>query len=210
MLSLNTLLETVLLLNFFILGATRLRMTIYLVATQGVLLGIAPLWVEPGPRVVLLAMVTVAIKGVVVPRLLFFATRDVTISSRVRPLGGFIASLLLGAAGTGLAIWFSRSLPLRPADAGYLVVPASLATTFTGFLMMVTRTRTISQTVGYLVLENGVFVFGLLLLEALPALVESGILLDLLVAVFVMGIIIQHINRALDPVGVQPLSALRE
>jgi hydrogenase-4 component E len=107
-------------------------------------------------------------------------------------------------------LWFASTLPLRDTNLGLLVVPASLATLFTGFLMLVTRVRTLSQTLGYLVLENGVFVFGLLLLEAVPALVEAGVLLDLFVAVFVMGIIMRHINRALDPVNVQHLSALRE
>jgi hydrogenase-4 component E len=210
MLSLNSLLEIILLLNFFILGASRLRTVLYLVAVQGVVLGIAPLWVEHGVRVFLLAIVTVAVKGVVIPKLLFFAMRDVTIGPEVRPTGGFITSLLLGALGTALSLWFSQTLPLRDTNLGTLIVPASLATIFTGFLMLVTRVRTLSQTLGYLVLENGVFIFGLLLLEAVPALVEAGVLLDLFVAVFVMGIIMQHINRALDPVNVQHLSALRE
>ena len=210
MLSLNSLLEIILLLNFFILGASRLRTVLYLVAVQGVVLGIAPLWVEHGVRVFLLAIVTVAVKGVVIPKLLFFAMRDVTIGPEVRPTGGFITSLLLGALGTALSLWFSQTLPLRDTNLGTLIVPASLATIFTGFLMLVTRVRTLSQTLGYLVLENGVFIFGLLLLEAVPALVEAGVLLDLFVAVFVMGTIMQHINRALDPVNVQHLSALRE
>src|SRR5262249_28975344 len=160
-----------------------------------------PFWVEHGLRVVLLAIVTVAVKGVVIPKLLFFAMRDVTIGPEVRPTGGFIASLMLGALGTALSLWFSQTLPLRDTSLGTLIVPASLATIFTGFLMLVTRVRTLSQTLGYLVLENGVFIFGLLLLEAVPALVEAGVLLDLFVAVFVMGIIMQHINRALDPVN---------
>ena len=51
------------------------------------------------------------------------------------------------------------------------------------------------QVVGYLLLENGIFLFGLLLLEAMPFLVEAGVLLDLFTGVFVMGIIIHHISR---------------
>lgn len=211
MLSLTSLLEFVLLLNFFVLGASRLRSVLFLVAAQGVALGLAPLWVEQGWRVALLAMVTITVKGVLIPRLLFFALRDVAIGPEVRPLGGFITSLLLGAAGTGMALWFARTLPLRETQvASQLVVPTSLATIFAGFLMLVTRPRTIGQTLGYLVLENGVFVFGLLLVEAVPALVEAGVLLDLFVAVFVMGIIIRHINRALDPLDVQHLATLKE
>ncbi|HWB07804.1 MAG TPA: hypothetical protein VG826_01075 [Pirellulales bacterium] len=210
MISLNALLQVILVLNFFILGAGRLQSVLYLVAAQGVILGMAPLWVELNFRVVLLALVTVALKGVAIPRLLFFAMRDTTIGPEIRPLGGFIASLLLGAVGTGLSLSFASTLPLRDANAGPLVVATSLATIFGGFVMLVTRPRTIGQALGYLVLENGVFVFGLLLLEAVPALVEAGVLLDLFVAVFVMGIIMRHINRVLDPLSAQHLSALRE
>jgi hydrogenase-4 component E len=209
--SLDTLLEIVLILNFFILGAGRLRTALYLVALPGVILGISPLWVDQADaRVTLLVIATLGVKGLVIPRMLFFAMRDASIGPEVRPIGGFITSLLLGGAGTGLALIFARSLPLRPEHVGRLVVPASLATVLAGFLMLVTRRRTITQTLGYLVLENGIFVFGLLLLEAMPALVEAGVLLDLFVAVFVMGIIIQHINRALDPLDIQHLSTLKE
>jgi hydrogenase-4 component E len=210
MISLNSLLQVILVLNFFILGAGRLQSVLYLVAAQGVILGMAPLWVELNFRVVLLALVTVALKGMVIPRLLFFALRDTTIGPEIRPLGGFLASLLLGAVGTGLSLSFAHTLPLRETSLGPLVVATSLATIFGGFVMLMTRSRTIGQTLGYLVLENGVFVFGLLLLEAVPVLVEAGVLLDLFVAVFVMGIIMRHINRVLDPVGRQHLSALRE
>lgn len=210
MISLNSLLQIILVLNFFILGAGRLRTVIYLVSAQGVILGFVPLWVEQSWRVAILAVVTVALKGIVIPRLLFFAMRDTTIGPEVRPVGGFVASLLLGAIGTGLSLWFARTLPLYDPSRGPTVVATSLATIFCGFVMLVTRLRTISQTLGYLVLENGVFVFGLLLLDAVPALVEAGVLLDLFVAVFVMGIIMRHINRVLDPVTAQHLSTLRE
>ncbi|HVC95509.1 MAG TPA: hypothetical protein VND64_17570 [Pirellulales bacterium] len=210
--SLSTLLEIVLIVNFFILGAGRVRTAIYLVALQGMILGVLPLWVHPhgGLHVTLLVFATLGVKGFVIPRMLFYAMRDASIGSDVRPIGGFITSLLLGAAGTGLALVFAKSLPLRPEHVGRLVVPSSLATVLAGFLMLVTRRRTITQTLGYLVLENGIFIFGLLLLEAMPALVEVGVLLDLFVAVFVMGIIIQHIDRALDPLDVQHLSTLKE
>ena len=61
--------------------------------------------------------------------------------------------------------------------------------------MLTTRRKAIMQVLGYLLLENGIFMFGLLLLEAMPFLVEIGVLLDLFAAVFVMGIIIHHISR---------------
>ena len=74
-------------------------------------------------------------------------------------------------------------------------MPAAIANVLLGFLLLVARRKAITQVVGYLVLENGVFVFGLGLAAEQPILVELGVLLDLLVGVFVMGIAIHHISR---------------
>jgi len=65
----------------------------------------------------------------------------------------------------------------------------------TGLLLLVSRKKAISQVTGYLILENGIFIFGLLLTEAMPVMVEAGALLDLLVGIFVMGIIINQISQ---------------
>ena len=64
--------------------------------------------------------------------------------------------------------------------------------------------------IGYLVLENGIFIFGLLLIEAVPFLVELGVLLDLFVGMFVISIIIHHINREFASLDTRRLSALKE
>jgi hydrogenase-4 component E len=89
-------------------------------------------------------------------------------------------------------------------------VPASLATVLTGFIVLTTRRKALTQIVGYLTLENGIFVFGLTLIEAMPFLVEVGILLDVLVAVFVMGIVVEHIVREFSSLGGDELTELRE
>ncbi|HEV3446540.1 MAG TPA: hypothetical protein VG099_17990 [Gemmataceae bacterium] len=209
---LDPLLVVVLLLNFIALGASRLREVIYAVASQGVLLGLLPFFVhrDVGLRVVLLVLAIIAVKAVIIPRLLIYAMREVTIPREVEPFVGFIPSLLLGAFGTGTALLFARTLPLGPEHRDSLIVPAALATFLTGFLILTTRKKAISQAVGYLVLENGIFLFGLLLVEAMPFLVEVGVLLDLLVGVFVMGIIINQISREFSSQSTEHLSSLKE
>lgn len=122
----------------------------------------------------------------------------------------FISSLLLGALGTGLAMVFSYTLPLAEQHTNLLLVPASLSTVWTGFLLLTTRRKAITQVVGYLLLENGIFLFGLLLLEAVPFLVEIGVLLDLFTGVFVMGIIIHHISREFASISTERLTELKE
>jgi hydrogenase-4 component E len=207
---LDPLLVLVLLLNFFVLGANRLREAIHVVAAQGILLGILLLLVHPS--VFVLALVAMWVKGYLVPRLLFQAMRELATPRRMFSLVGFIPGVLLGAVGTGAALAFARTLPVGSlgGDEARLLLPTSFSTVLTGAIILVTRHRAVTQTLGYLVLENGIFLFGLLLIEAMPLLVEAGVLLDLFVAVMVMVVIIQHIGRQFDSDSLEHLSALRE
>ena len=209
---LDPLLIVALALNFVALGVSRIRAVINAVALQGILLGMFPLLLhhDLGFRGYLLVAATVVLKGLVIPGFLFHAMREADIQHEVKPVINYMTSLLLGAAGTGLAVVFSSTLELAEAHTNLLVVPASLATVWTGFLMLTTRKKAIMQVLGYLLLENGIFLFGLLLLEAMPFLVEVGVLLDLFTGVFVMGIIIHHINREFASMSTEHLAELKE
>src|SRR5262249_38300901 len=138
------------------------------------------------------------------------AMREANIRHEVMPVVNYMHSLLLGAVGTGLALLFSFTLPLAAEHSELLLVPASLATVWTGFLMLTTRPKAIMQVLGYLLLENGIFLFGLLLLEAMPFLVELGVLLDLFTGVLVMGIIIHHISVEFASISTEHLTELKE
>jgi hydrogenase-4 component E len=79
-----------------------------------------------------------------------------------------------------------------------------------GMVVLITRAKAISQVVGYIMLENGVYVFGLTLARRVPFLVEVGVLLDVFVGVFIMGIVVFHINREFDSMSSVHLTELRE
>jgi hydrogenase-4 component E len=209
---LDPLLIMVLALNFVVLGVSRIRGVINATALQGVLLGTFPLLVqsEIGVRGILLIVVTIGLKGFIIPGLLVHAMREANIQHEVNPVVNYMSSLLLGAVGTGLAMVFSHTLPLAEQHSDLLLVPASLSTVWTGFLLLTTRRKAIMQVVGYLLLENGIFLFGLLLLEAMPFLVEVGVLLDLFTGVFVMGIIIHQISREFASISTEHLTELKE
>jgi hydrogenase-4 component E len=93
---------------------------------------------------------------------------------------------------------------------GSLVIPGAMATILTGFILLIGRAKAISQVCGYLILENGIYLFGLLLIHSMALLVESGILLDLTVGVFVIGIIVDRIQRAFDSLDTRKLTTLHE
>ncbi len=199
-------------LNLLALGSSRLPTLIMAVALQGMALGLMPLLMETEAdwRLVLVALATVAGKGLLIPTLLRKAMRAAHIDREVEPFIGFVPSLLLGAGGTIAAVALARSLPLLPEHSGSLLVPGSLASVFTGFVLLIGRAKAISQVCGYLILENGIYLFGLLLIHYTPLMVEAGILLDVTVGVFIIGIIVDRIQRAFDSLDTRKLTALRE
>jgi len=209
---LNLLIGLAMGLNLVALASSRLPSVISAAALQGMVLGVLPLLVEEPVRwmVALVAVATVVVKGFVIPGLLRRALRVANIDREVQPLLGFIPSLLLGAAATIGAVAVAGELPLLPEHARTLLVPGAFATVVCGFLLLMGRAKAISQVCGYLILENGIYLFGLLLLNSTPLIVEAGILLDLTVAVFVIGIIMDRIQREFDTLDTGKLTTLRE
>lgn len=201
----------VLLINFISLGTSRLIFSIRAVAVQGVILGILPGLIHPSSwhLVAITASIIVA-KGFVIPLLLNRAVRSAEIKREVEPFLGYVPTLLLGALFTALSFGFAGKLPLHTEHQNYMFVPASIATLMSGFLILTTRRKAISQVIGYLVLDNGIFIFGLLLAGAMPVMVEAGALLDLLVGTFVMGIVINHISREFSSLDTSRLTSLKE
>src|SRR5512138_721328 len=174
----DQLLVAVMLINFVVLGSSRLAFSIRAVAAQGVVLGFLPLLIHPFSWH--LAGITAGIfiaKGFAIPWFINDAVKKARIKREVEPFVGNVTTLLLGAIFTALAFIFAGRLPLAPEHQDLLIVPASIATLLTGFLVLTTRRKAISQVIGYLVLENGIYIFGLLLTEAMPMMVEAGVLL---------------------------------
>ena len=198
--------------NFVLVATSRVNKAIQIAVIQGVLLGLIPLAMGLGrhPHILLMVAAAIAVKGWLIPFLLRRAIKEVHIHREVDPYVGYTVSLMLCALGTGLSLILAHMLPLKGGTQVILLVPAALATLFTGFLMLVSRRKALTQVVGYLILENGIFLFGLLLVEDMPMLVETGILLDLFVGVFVMGIVINHIRTAFDSTDTRHLAELKD
>jgi len=199
-------------LNLLALGTSRLPSLIRIVSVQGMALGVMPLLMEShfDGMVALVAIGTVGGKGFVIPHLLRRAMRAAHIDREVEPFIGFVPSLLLGAGGTIAAVALAQALPLLPEHAGTLLVSGAGASVLTGFILLIGRAKAISQVCGYLILENGIYLFGLLLIKSTPLMVEAGILLDLTVGIFVIGIIVDRIQRAFDSLDTRKLTVLRE
>jgi hydrogenase-4 component E len=74
---------------------------------------------------------------------------------------------------------------------------------------MLTRRLALSQVIGFLVLENGIFLYGLTQTHGMPLLVEMGVIFDVLVGVLVSGLVIFRLNRSFEHIDVTQLRGLR-
>jgi hydrogenase-4 component E len=203
----------VVVIDLFLLASSRLGAAIRTVAIQGALLALMPLLLVHEEHAlghaVVLAMGALAVKGIVIPRMMFTAIREAAIRREMEPILGFVPSMVIGGIGVALAFAFSTRLPLTDGAHPFLV-PTALSTVWAGLLLVVSRKKAVNQVLGFLVLENGVFVFGLLLSDVMPLMVEAGVLLDVFAAVFVMGIVMFHINREFSSLDTEKLSALKD
>lgn len=199
--------------NLRLLGSSRIGACIWTVALQGALLGTLPLLAhadEITARVLILAMAAVSLKAVAFPWLLFRALRGAKVRREVEPFVGYTSSLLAGVAALAVSSWLARHLPLADRAVSSLLVPVALSTILVGLFVIVSRRKALTQVLGYLVFENGIYAFGVGVAYEAPLLVELGVLLDVLVAVFVMGIAVFHISREFDSIDTTRLSSLTD
>lgn len=212
----DSILVLAVLLNLAMLATSRMAACIRTFALQSLLLALLPIAIGlhhetmPGAHTFAIAAGAVGLKVFLIPWILLRVLRTGEIHREVEPFIGFTASVMLGAVIIVAGFAYAKGMPLPTEAPTDLLVPVSIATLFNGLLMLVSRLKAITQVIGYLVVENGIFVFGLLLLEQTPVLVELGILLDLFVGVFIMGIVVYHIRREFDHMDTNLLGALRE
>jgi hydrogenase-4 component E len=201
--------SVVALVNFRLLGGSRLVPIIRAAALQGALLALVSVMLRAQDLELgyaALALGTAGIKGWALPALLLRALRQVEIRREVEPLVGYNLSLLAGAAGLLTCAAFGLRIAASIDTAAPLLVGVALFTLWTGLFLVVARRKAVTQALGYLVFENGIYGFGIAVAGEAPLLVELGVLLDLLVAVFVMGIIIFHIQRDFAHIDVDRLA----
>jgi len=200
--------------NFALLSTGSMKMLIRLTAAQGVLLALLALLMPVSPEftyALLFCMAILGIKGLCLPWLLRRTLRRVIREPRVSPRFGYNLSILSGILALGFSLWLEAHLPVTPGLFPFLLFPAAFNTIFAGFVLIVGRRKAITQVIGYLAAENGIFLLGLPLMSAAGAFwIEMLILLDVLVAAFVMGIAINHISNAFDSLDVGRFCALKD
>ena len=193
--------------DLFLACASRLFHCIKIVAFQGVMLGLLPLimwdWQASPPhgQMIFVAAVNLLIKGILLPCLLTRAMRQANVRRELEPFIGYSASLFLILLAAGISFWFCARLDLVPDSVSRLSLPVAFTTMLTGLFIIIARKKAITQAIGITIFGTGMMLeYGLI--------VELGILLDVFVLVFVMGIALFQISREFQHIDSNRLNQL--
>ncbi|MHB1501590.1 MAG: hypothetical protein ACYCYK_10580 [Candidatus Dormibacteria bacterium] len=188
MLSLDAVL--ILLLALACLGSKLFDRYLTYYGLQSVLLAVAAgtaAFVEKDLALWILAALTLVLKGIAIPtaarRLL---VRRLQLKRDVATIVGPSTSLILGAVLAGFAYLVIGPQHLAHGLISASMIPISTAVILIGALTMVIRRHMVAQLLGWLIMENGVFLGGITLTASFPFIVEAGIFFDVIAGFLIM------------------------
>ncbi|HQN93194.1 MAG TPA: hypothetical protein PLQ09_03690 [Prolixibacteraceae bacterium] len=196
---------------FYLSIANRLLSYTKVLAVQGVLLFFV-VFLQLNEintlNLVLIMLETIVFKAVAVPMFLAYLLRRNNITREAEPYLPNFVSLLITTAIVIATILLSNSIKDTHLDKMFFVV--ALSTIFSGLYIIASRRKIITHVMGYMIIENGVFVLSLAVGNEMPHLVNLGIMLDIFASVLILGIFLNKIGDVFKDVDVEQLTNLKD
>ncbi|MGH8220665.1 MAG: formate hydrogenlyase [Steroidobacteraceae bacterium] len=202
-----------LLLSFAMLSQRRIVSLVGLLAVQGALLAIATLllaWRTGQAHLYVSAALTVALKVVFLPWLLYRLIRRLEVYWDTEPLLNISGTMLSGIIIVVFAFGLAQPITELANTAMRSAIGIAMSVVLLAFLMMITRRKAMSQIIGFLSMENGLFFGAMSATYGMPMVIELGIALDVLVAVLVLGVFFFQIREQFDSLDLHHLESLKE
>ena len=196
----------------FSFGSARLPGLIKIVAFQGIAVSLLPFFTgqEMSGGGITFTLATLLIRGVGIPLCIYIVIRKVSIHREVEPIVGYNASLLIGILLIFAAFFFSRKFNVPSVTDSSLLLPAAITLLVGGMFLLMARRNAIAMVLGYITMENGIYLVGTTFSARILHIVEFGILLDVLAGVMIMAVILQDIRQKFDDVDTALLRTLKE
>ena len=209
----NLLAALLLLIAFSMLAQRRLWSLVNLFAWQGLVLATSTLIVAAVTGQVHLyfsAILTFALKVVVLPMILHRLITRLRVKSDVEPLLNISMTMLVGIGLVVFAFYLATPISQMASTFTRSTLGIAMASVLVSFLMMITRRKAISQVIGFLAMENGLFFAATSATYGMPLVVELGVALDILVAMFILGVFFFQIRDTFENLDLKNLERLKE
>jgi len=210
---LNALAAMLLLLSFAMLAQRRVVTLVDLFALQGAVLCAATLllaWRTGETNLYVSAALTLGLKVVVLPRLLHRLIRRLGVYWDTDPLLNIPGTMIVGLVIVIFSFGLAQPISALASTATRSAVGIAVAVILLAFLTMITRRKAMSQVVGFLSMENGLFFGAMSATYGMPMVVELGVALDVLVAMLVLGVFFFQIREQFDSLDIEELEAGKE
>jgi len=203
----------VLFVSFVLLAQSRLVSAIHAFAWQGGLLAAVTAvvaGVNDHPHLYFSAFLTLVLKAILFPWMLHRLTRQLELDRHIEIVQ--FQALVQMAAVTLVVFSYWLVLPIVQQELSFTrnIVAVSLAIVLIGLLMMIARQQAVSQVLGFMSMENGLFLAAVSATEGIPLVVELGIAFDVLVAMILFGVFFFQIHASIDSLDVDRLNRLHE
>ena len=159
-------------------------------------------------NLMLILLETVVFKALAVPWFINHVIKRNNITRVAEPYLPNFVSLIIVTFITVSTIILSSSIKDPNLDKTFFVV--ALSTIFTGLYLIVTRKKIITHVIGYIIIENGVFVLSLAVGNEMPMLVNLGIMLDIFASVLILGVFFNRIGDLLKDPDIDQLRNLKD
>ena len=159
-------------------------------------------------NLMLIMLETIVFKAVAVPWFINYIIKRNGITREAEPYLPNFVSLIIVTLITVATIILSSSIKDPNLDKTFFVV--ALSTIFTGLYLIVTRKKIITHVIGYIIIENGVFVLSLAVGNEMPMLVNLGIMLDIFASVLILGVFFNRIGDLLKDPDIDHLRNLKD
>ncbi len=210
--SVDTVLSLALLSSLFAICSSRLPGLIKIVGFQGIVVSIVPIFIEYNVTsgAVTFYMFTMTIRGVIIPLSIYLLIKKIAIRREVQPIIGYHASLFAGLLLIVASSIINHKLDLPVTTNSVLLMPTAITILVTGMFILIARRNAIAMVLGYIMMENGIYLVGTTFSMGTHHIVEFGILLDVLAGVMIMAIMLENMKQKFDDVDTSFLSELKE
>jgi hydrogenase-4 component E len=210
---LNVCAALLLLLAFAMLSQRRIVTLVDLLASQGAVLCLATLllaWRTRAAHLYISALLTLALKVGFLPWLLRRLIRRLEVYWDTEPMANIGTTMLLGLLIVIFAFGLAQPISALASTSTKNSIGVAVAVILLAFLTMITRKKAISQIVGFLSMENGLFFAAMSATYGMPMVVEFGVALDVLVAMLVLGMFFFQIRERFENLDLHHFESLKE
>jgi len=197
---------------FLMVGQRALFTTIRLYGIQSLFLGVVAAVIalsENRHELLVTAVITVALKAILIPWYLMRIIDRIGIHREIEPFLNVPASLMVCLGLTVVGYRVSTGFPQVGGGESHHLIGVALSMLLIGMFLMVTRKKAITQILALLTVENAVFLVAVGVTPGMPLVVELGIAFDVIVAVLLLGILVQRIVDRFESMDVSRLSKLK-